>query len=70
VIGFRDQRINIQMPFSFIALLRKYVTRMRMTSFDLPSRSKPDTFGRAFVSFQLRHDYYLTFHSYQDKSLV
>src|SRR2546425_6572313 len=49
------QSILVQLPLSFRALLGQYVTRMRMSTFDLPRSRHAKTFSSASVSLYFWH---------------
>jgi len=51
MISLGDQRIDIEVPFSFIRFLRQYVTRMRVTTLDLAGRSGSESLRSALVCF-------------------
>ena len=51
MISLGDQRIDIEVPFSFIRFLRQYVTRMRMTTLNLAGRRSSKPLRRALVCF-------------------
>jgi hypothetical protein len=51
MISLGDQRIDIEVPFSFIRFLRQYVTRMRMTTLNLAGRGGPKSLCGTLMGF-------------------
>ena len=51
VIGFRDQRIDIEVPFSFVGFFRQYVARMRVTTLNFPGCGGSKSLCCALVCF-------------------
>jgi hypothetical protein len=49
LIAFRNQDIDIQIPFSLVRLLGQDMTRMRMAALDLASRGGAESLRSAFV---------------------
>ncbi len=51
VIGLGDKRVDIEMPFSLISFFGKYVSRVRMATFQFSSGGDSESFRRTFVCF-------------------
>jgi hypothetical protein len=51
VIGFGHERVDIEVPFSFISFLSQYVARVGMAPLDLSSGGSAKPFRCAFVCF-------------------
>ena len=51
VVRRRNQHVDVQVALPLISLLRQYVTRMRVASFDLAARRQAKALRGAFVCF-------------------
>ena len=51
MISLGDQRIDIEVPLSFIRFLRQDVTRMRVTTLDLAGGGSSKPLRRALMCF-------------------
>jgi hypothetical protein len=56
VIRLGHEHIDIQVTLSLIGLLRQYVPRMRMATFDLPRGGQAHTLRRTFVCLKFWHE--------------
>jgi hypothetical protein len=56
LIAFGNQHVNIEQALTLCGLLRQNVARVRMAALDFAGRGRAEPFGRAPVSFQLRHN--------------
>jgi hypothetical protein len=56
VIGLGNEHIDIQVTLSLIGLLRQYVPRMRMATFDLARGGQAHTLRRTFVCLKFWHE--------------
>jgi hypothetical protein len=55
MIRLRDEYIDIEMALSLISLLRQYVPRVRMATFDLTAGSQPESLRRTLVRLKFWH---------------
>jgi hypothetical protein len=56
VIRFGDEHIDIQVTLSLIGLLRQYVPRVRMATFDLAGGSQAHPFRGTLVCLEFWHE--------------
>jgi hypothetical protein len=56
VIRLRDQHVDIKMTLSLIGLLRQYVPRVRMATFDLASGSQAHSLRGTLVCLKFWHE--------------
>ena len=56
LIGFSNQHVDVQIPFSLIRFLGQNVAGMRMAALDLAAGRQAKELRRAFVCFQFWHN--------------